>query len=100
MADISFACPNCSQVLEAPEDMAGQVVECPSCQQQISVPGPEVESESDDEAPAAEAEEGDEAEASGAKCPSCGTAMEPDAVLCMNCGFHTKLGKKINTSLG
>ena len=89
MADISFACPNCKQVLEAPDDMAGQVVECPACQQQMTIPGAE----------AAAPQEAEEAPASD-KCPSCGTAMEADAVLCLQCGFHTKLGKKINTSLG
>jgi len=80
MADISFACPNCKQVLEAPDDMAGQGVECPACHQQIMIPSADV--------PASK------------KCPSCDAVMEADAVLCLNCGFHTKLGKKINTSLG
>lgn len=89
MADISFACPNCKQVLEGPDDMAGQVVECPACQQQMTIPGPET----------AAPQEAEETPASR-KCPSCGTAMEADAVLCVHCGFHTKLGKKINTSLG
>ena len=89
MADVSFACPSCRQVLEAPDDMAGQVVECPACRQQITVPGAE----------AAAPQEAEEAPASR-KCPGCGTAMEADAVLCVHCGFHTKLGKKINTSLG
>ena len=91
MAEISFTCPDCQQVLEATDDMAGQVVECPACQQQITVPGLE------DPATETAAEEQDEA---SQECPSCGTAMETDAVLCLQCGFHTKLGKKINTSLG
>ena len=39
MAEISFACPSCNQTLEAPEDMAGQLVECPACRQQMTVPG-------------------------------------------------------------
>ena len=97
MADISFACPNCSQVLEAPEDMAGQAVECPACQQQITIPIAEGSLSNEEESLGVEAEE--EAPAS-AECPSCGEAMELGAVLCMNCGFHTKLGKKINTTLG
>jgi len=92
MADFSFACPSCKQVLEASDDMAGQVVECPACQQQIAVPALEAA------APAEEAVE--EVAAAAGKCPSCGKAMEADAVLCVNCGFHLKLGKKINTSLG
>ena len=95
MADISFACPNCSQVLEAPEDMAGQVVECPACQQQITVPAPAATAPEE----AGEAPLEDAAPASTA-CPSCGAEMESGAVLCISCGYHTKLGKKIDTSLG
>ena len=40
MSDISFACPSCLQVLEAPPEMAGEVVACPSCQKEIRVPKP------------------------------------------------------------
>jgi DNA-directed RNA polymerase subunit M/transcription elongation factor TFIIS len=97
MADISFACPNCNQVLEAPADMAGEVVECPACRQQIAVPasGDAVQPQTV-ETPAPEAEE----PPASRKCPSCGAVMEEEAILCVNCGFHTKLGKKIDTSLG
>jgi DNA-directed RNA polymerase subunit RPC12/RpoP len=90
MADISFACPRCTQILEAPDDMVGEVVECPACQHSLTIPGPET---------AARQEAGETPEAAS-KCPSCGTAMEADAVLCVDCGFHIKLGKKISTSLG
>ena len=38
MADVSFACPSCQQVLEAPPEMAGELVSCPSCQKDILVP--------------------------------------------------------------
>ena len=96
MADFSFACPSCKQVLEASDDMAGQVVECPACQQQITIPCPETAAPQEEVAAPQDAEEAP----ASPKCPSCGTAMEADAVLCVHCGFHTKLGKKINTSFG
>ena len=41
MADMEFECPGCRQTLEAPEDMAGDIVECPACGTQIAVPAPE-----------------------------------------------------------
>ena len=82
MADIEFSCPKCNLVLAAPEDMAGQLVECPECKNQMAVPGAAVE------VPAA---------ADGPACPECGQAMPGDSVLCMGCGFHTVLGKKITT---
>jgi len=40
MSHIKFACPYCSQSLEAPSDMAGETLSCPACQKQITVPRP------------------------------------------------------------
>jgi hypothetical protein len=85
MADIEFSCPSCNLVLAAPEEMAGELVECPECKNQMAVPGQE----------AAEAQPA----AGGACCPECGQAMPSDSVLCLGCGFHTTLGKKITTEL-
>lgn len=83
MADIEFSCPSCNLVLAAPEEMAGELVECPECNNQMAVPGAA--------APVAEAEAG------AVSCPECGQAMPDGSVLCMGCGFHIKLGKKITT---
>lgn len=33
------------------------------------------------------------------KCPKCDTAMLPDSVVCMGCGFNTQSGKKIYTKV-
>lgn len=38
--------------------------------------------------------------ANGQRCPSCGSAMEPGAVLCLTCGFNLKIGRKMNTAVG
>jgi hypothetical protein len=77
--------------------MVGMVVECPSCEQHIKVPGAAV-AESAPEGPGAEPEEAEAAPAAPS-CPSCGVDMEADAVLCVQCGFHTKLGKQIKTDV-
>ena len=77
MADISFACASCGQSLEAPGEMAGEAVECPACRKTVTIPVP--------------------AEPSVTSCPGCGEAMQPDAVLCVKCGFHTGLGRKLST---
>jgi hypothetical protein len=82
MADIQFSCPQCQQPIEAPGEWAGQVCECPACGQSITIPTPATDVE-----PPADA------------CPECKTPMEPGSVLCVQCGFHTKLGKKISTDL-
>ncbi len=97
MSDFEFSCPNCNQVLEAPGEMAGEVVECPGCQQQMTVPqAPEAD------APASEsqetgAEESAETVAAAIKCPNCEKEMPGEAVLCVHCGYHLRLGRKITT---
>ena len=96
MPDISFACPSCNQGLEAPEDMEGQAVECPACRKTMTVPGLEDGSDPGAVESPVEAAKPEAIQA----CPGCKSDMAVDAVLCLNCGFHTKLGKKINTSFG
>lgn len=83
MSDISFNCPSCDQALEAPDEYAGQVIQCPSCETEIEVPAPAV--------PAVAAD--------GTPCPSCGKNIPKGGVLCVGCGYHIKLGKKIDTQL-
>jgi len=101
MADIRFSCPSCKQTLEAPPDMAGQACECPKCHEQMVIPRPSapgkiVASREMSDGMARAIAEVD----SAAVCQECGAPMEPDSVLCMSCGFHKKLGKKIKTDLG
>ena len=33
----------------------------------------------------------------GVRCTSCKADMEPEAVLCVRCGFHVELGKHLTT---
>lgn len=40
MSDIKFNCPACSQSLEAPTEMAGQLIDCPSCKKPMEIPFP------------------------------------------------------------
>jgi DNA-directed RNA polymerase subunit M/transcription elongation factor TFIIS len=96
MPDVTFQCPSCQEILEAPEEMAGEITECPMCQQQIQIPAPLQQAESGS---VDEVEHEPAAEATGPACPSCGMAMEPGAVLCVECGFHLTYGKKMTTDL-
>lgn len=101
MADLTFACPGCEQVIQAPEEWAGQVVECPNCNQEMTVPGniPEDQEPLSIPDPASILPGVGEAVPAEASCPECGEDMDADAVLCMACGFHQGLGKKIDTDL-
>lgn len=38
MPDIHFECPKCKQTLDAPEELATQLIECPTCKETIEVP--------------------------------------------------------------
>ena len=38
MSDIHFLCPKCSQAIDAPDELAGQLVDCPTCKETIEVP--------------------------------------------------------------
>jgi len=98
MADFEFSCPNCNQVLEAPDDMAGEVVECPGCQQQMTVPQPP-EPEPAPEPPKPVAKKQPAAVIAASRCPNCEKEMDDDAVLGVHCGYHLKLGRKITTEL-
>jgi len=110
MPDIEFACPSCGQTLEAPLEMAGESVECPSCQEVMVVPQADQEDASlqdvsfaggagtsvEDVLSQADNELPDEDDGS---CPECGADMEPDAVLCIQCGFHKGLGRRMSTEI-
>ena len=96
MSNVTFECPSCKQLLETPAEMANQVVQCPSCQTEIIVPESENESIAENEGTA-------EPELPAAvpvqECHECGGAMEDGSVLCLKCGYHTGLGKKIETEI-
>jgi hypothetical protein len=40
------------------------------------------------------------AQQTGMRCPSCGSGMQPGAMLCVTCGFNLKTGKKMGTAFG
>ena len=112
MPDIEFACPSCGQTLEAPLELAGEKVDCPSCQEVMVVPQPDPEEPSlqdvsfGDEQKAVPSVEDALANADNnlpgeedGSCPECGADMEPEAVLCIQCGFHKGLGRRMSTEI-
>ena len=95
MADIEFNCPACDQVLEAPEEMTGEAIDCPSCETEITIPPPAGDPISVISNLALS--EDRYTEPAGNVCPECDATLAEGAVLCVQCGFHLKLGKKIST---
>ena len=111
MPDINFNCPSCGQNLEAPEDMAGDVLDCPACQKPLTVPKPAFKPLIKSPTPPQKAGTSGSVFSSDAmkkamavaeqalsnKCPECNADIKEDAVICMKCGFNKKLGKKMST---
>ena len=97
MSEITFDCPHCQQTMEAPPEMAGQAVLCPTCEQELTVPAQEAPADIADVAALPEVEAS--TEEAGNVCPECGVTLQEGAVLCVDCGFHQGLGKKIQTDL-
>jgi hypothetical protein len=46
-------------------------------------------------------DDGDPQRIPGSKrlCPECSEPMEPDAVLCVECGYHVRLKRRIRTEM-
>lgn len=97
MPDIKFDCPHCKQSLEAPEDMANDLIDCPSCGKTLQVPLPPKTTPKlrikSDQAP----------HLSQAKpmpppaCRYCGAPAPHGAVFCVACGRDLKTGRQFRT---
>jgi hypothetical protein len=76
---ITVAC-NCGKRFRVRDEHAGKRGKCPSCGAAVTIPAP-----------------GAEAPQSGARaCPACARPLAPEAVLCVNCGYDTRAGKKLS----
>lgn len=98
---IVVQCSACKKQFQAGDHLAGKQVKCPGCQTVLLLPGGPA-------APAAEPHPMDEllseeipghrkgpAGPSQIKCPGCGTPVSQDAILCVDCGYNFRTGRKI-----
>jgi len=115
---IYFKC-SCGKVLAVDETGVGRTVKCPDCGQSLVVPSPEIRwnCQTCDHEMAAPGEiEGQKVQCAeclnyvtvpvimpalkhrnSPKCPDCGADINPDVVLCINCGLNLKPGEKIKS---
>lgn len=89
----------CQQQFDAPDHLAGKTVKCPKCASPIAIPNPAM-AKAAPVAPNHMASLLDEAgvkQRSATGCPACGTPFPPDAVLCVECGYNFRTGRKLET---
>jgi hypothetical protein len=113
---ITVECPRCHQRLKMRDEFIGLEVQCPGCGTVWAPPtppggAPAAPSQGTYTQAAATAEEKPTRSAPPRRadspaprpagpqepCPACGSAMASDAVLCIECGFNLKTGKRLRT---
>ena len=96
----------CGKVVTAKPELAGKTVKCPGCKQPLKLSGgtakPQAQPKSSsadelfDELGIGESKATQASKAGpGKRCPECRAAMAEDAILCIDCGYNEKLGKKM-----
>ena len=105
MPNIKFSCPHCQQRIEAESGYAGTQITCPSCQGSFVVPASTVVPKivpvmartalTVAAAPSAPPVSAPQHPDTAAGCPSCGAALSRGAILCTNCGYNLKTGRRM-----
>ncbi len=93
MSDIEVQCPHCGTAFTAPDDMGGLLAACPACGKQVTVPLDDEDARR--ERSARLQVKKDVVITGGKKCPSCGSTMADGAVVCIECGYDTRSGRRI-----
>src|SRR5262245_33788467 len=113
---IEFRCGDCGKMLRAREEQEGKEARCPACGSLTTVPTPQEAAEAaraararaDEVTPVGvlPADDEDEEEAPRPapggplkKCPECDAPMERGAVLCVECGFDRRIGRRRKTKV-
>jgi uncharacterized membrane protein len=117
-AENTIRCPNCGKGYRWKIELGGKKVQC-KCGQKFRIPalssgkvepvgpppgaeepdlGYEIKEEDLPEDEKARAAPVDQVAGDG-RCPSCGSKVNPGAVICLNCGFNVKEGRKVETEV-
>jgi hypothetical protein len=99
---IKVAC-QCGQQFAAKDELAGKRVKCPKCAAVLTIPQASAAA-GGPRAPAARrvSELLDDAgmRSGVVRCPGCGAEMGESAVLCVMCGYDTRVGRRLKTRVG
>ena len=90
-------CPGCGKVYRWRPEFAGRKARCKECGAVMVMPAgpPDEVGEQTTQQPADTT-----LSAPSDRCPSCGSTINPGAVICVACGFNMKEGKHIETDVG
>jgi hypothetical protein len=117
---INIRCGRCKHVFTGAGALAGQQIKCPQCGAALQVagasappspassairgvagPSPAASEDPDELYSLAEGNDRAVPRALGgpapSSCPHCNAALTPDAILCVQCGFHLQLGRRLET---
>ncbi len=116
-ADSTIHCPHCAKAYRWKTELGGKKVQC-KCGQKFRIPTlasgkvealgpppgtpePDVgyEINDDDTSPRDAPTQPVGGRTSAERCPSCGSKIKPEAVICLNCGFNLKEGRKVQTQV-
>ncbi len=116
----------CGQVVSAKASLAGKTVKCPGCKKPLKLPPaqrksppgvpstpaklPDTPSRSTADASSSSVEElfdemgirpnpgaSDRGAAAARRCPECKAGMAAEAIICIQCGYNERLGRKMAT---
>jgi hypothetical protein len=110
---------SCGKAFAAKDELAGKAVKCPGCQKPVKIPGSPASAAQPKPAVAKQAaakpaaapksapargggdmfdEVGLQAAAAGTQpCPGCSEPMPIQAVVCIKCGYNTRIGRRMET---
>ena len=91
---IKVSC-SCGQSFTAKDELRGQTLLCPKCHQPLTI-GAVAEEPKQTDGIADLFEEVGLKEVKGQRCPNCGAALEPNAVMCVQCGLNLESGEKLS----
>ncbi len=100
-------CPGCSKGYRWQTQLVGRVVPCKACDTRFTVPdlpGRGITHEDFHETYELDLDRDEQPgglayQAVGGKCPNCNSPLKSDAVLCLNCGFNLREGKRMQTAV-
>ena len=92
---IKVAC-RCGQQFAAKDELAGKTVKCPQCSQPLTIPRPQAAAVGGNVSSLLD-EAGMAAATTAARCPSCSAVLPDGAVLCVQCGYNAKTGRRMST---